>query len=113
MSASAAVTCAAACRMSSVPRPGQQEAQLRVGLGTVRAQSGDGQLGIPRVEPGDDLPRGDAVAFGDRELEDATAHLGGQLHVVGLDVAGDADAIGGRVLAAACGGEREKREHAR
>ena len=91
------------------PRPGHQETKLCVGLGAVRAQPRDRQLGVPRVEPRDDLPRGDAVALGDRELEEAPSDFRGQLHVVGLDMARDADAVGRRVRATP-GGEGENGE---
>ena len=79
--------------------------ELRFGRRLVGAGAGDGQLDVGGVE-GEDAGAGrDAIAFLDVEGGDATADLGSEADVGGLDVAGGAQAIGVRGLLARGGGE--------
>ena len=80
-------------------RAGAEQPQLRVGLIALGLRAGERELGVGGVEPRDEVAGLDAIAFGDAELEQAAADLRGDLHVGGLDLPRDADAVGGRLVA--------------
>ncbi len=99
-SAAAAVACASACRMSSRREPACSSRSCASACARSARARAQRQLGVARVEARDQVALVDAVAFGDSQLEDASADFRRDLHVVGLDMAGDADAVLWRFVAA-------------
>ena len=88
---------------------GEQQPQLRLGLLALGLRAAERQLRVRGVEPGDRVAGLHTVAFGDAELEQPSADLGGQLHVGRFHLAGDADAVGRRLLRARPSEQRRRR----